>query len=1020
MKRKLIFSFMLVCVALFVYHGATLAGITGKISGIIKDAATGEPLPAVNVVIEGTTLGGATDNEGHYFIINIPPGTYTLQASMVGYAVESKTGVIVNVDHTTPIDFDLRVTAIAGEEVTVVAEREIVPMDISASHIVADVEQIVEVPLVTDIAQYIHLQAGIQGDYIRGGGLDQTQFMMDGLSVVDNRTNRPMMMVNLSAVRELNIIKGGFNPEYGNVRSGLINVVTKEGSPSVYHGSLDFRMSPAHLKHSGESLFNENNYYLRPFLDPAVCWVGTQHGTWDAETQAQYPTFIGWDAYSEQLLEDDEPINDKTPQECQDMFLWLHRAEGSGVLGQKEGKYGNKPDWNVDVSFGGPVPYVGKYLGSLSFFVSHRTNWEMFGLPVSREYYKEENTHFKLTSRLSASMKLTLEGLYGEINSVSRAVDSPGDDDYVRSGDAIFNIDLATSEHYDHRGSANLYWPSSLNPFDVFRAMQGIAFDHVLSPSTFYNVRISYVKVKNFCNGPDKWRDTSIIRYFGNTPMDESPYGFWFEGGYEVFGDQMIYKAIGAGSRDWSQVNTYDAKFDITSQVDRYNQIKAGFSFTYDDLDTHYEKVSNYCPGDSWQNIWAYPPYRGGGYVQDKLEFEGMIANFGVRFDYNEPNCDWYTVDRYSKYFKKQYKEVFTEVAPKETAKGHLKISPRLGISHPISEDAKLYFNYGHFYSMPSSSSMYQINYGSQARGISFIGNPSADLPRTVSYELGVEYNVKDLFLIHLSGYYKDVADQTGSVRYTSYDGSIDYSTIENNNFADVRGFELRLDKRFGRWITGWLNYNYMVQTSGYVGRQRYYQDENLQRIYGLQNPYQSRPMARPVARANVHIRSPINWGPTMAGIRPFGDFHVSALLQWQAGRYMTWDPLETYKLQQNVQWRGQYGFDARFSKRARFGKYSLEVFADVNNLFNIKYIDSSGFANSEDSRRYYESLHLPMYSGTIGATGDEYKAAGYIVGNDKMGDVKSADKPYIDMPNRGFLTYLNPRVVFFGLKLDF
>jgi len=66
MKKKLIFSFMLACMALFVYHGATFGGITGKVAGVIKDAATGDQLPAVNVVIEGTTLGGATDNEGHY------------------------------------------------------------------------------------------------------------------------------------------------------------------------------------------------------------------------------------------------------------------------------------------------------------------------------------------------------------------------------------------------------------------------------------------------------------------------------------------------------------------------------------------------------------------------------------------------------------------------------------------------------------------------------------------------------------------------------------------------------------------------------------------------------------------------------------------------------------------------------------------------------------------------------------------------------------------------------------------
>ena len=1000
MKRKLIFTFMLVCITLFVYQGATLAGITGKIAGVIKDAATGEPLPAVNVVIEGTTLGGATDADGSYFIINIPPGTYSIEASMVGYAVESKTGVIVNVDHTTPVDFNLRVSAIAGEEVTVTAEREIVPMDISASHIVADAEQIVEIPLITDIAQYIHLQAGIEGNYIRGGGMDQTQFMMDGLTVVDNRTNQPMMMVNLSAVKELNIIKGGFNAEYGNVRSGLINVVTKEGSPSVYHGSLDFRISPAHLKHSGSSVFSPDNYYIRPYLDEGVCWVGTKNGTWDEYTQLQYLEFMGWNAYSAKLLSDQDPNNDKTPQECRDLFLWQHALEGSGALGQKEGRYGNKPDWIVDASFGGPVPTVGKYLGNLSFFVSYRNNWEMFALPSNRDYYKEQNVNFKITSRISQSMKLTFEGLMGKINSLADNVN--GTDDYLRNGEDIYS---ALDE------GSYLYMPSSLNPFDVNQSMEGLSFDHVLSPRTFYNVRISHVHTKNSDTGPYRMRDQTILRYFGNTPVDEIPWGYAFTLGTEAIG--MLHSThLGGTSRSSSKMDALNVKFDLTSQIDRYNQIKAGFMFNYDDLDTYGAEINPVYPTHDWSVKWRHFPYRLGVYLQDKLEFEGMIANFGLRIDYNEPNCDWYSVDRYSEYFSRNFKDVFTEVTPKEPAKGKMKISPRLGVSHPISENAKLYFNYGHFYSMPTSNDMYQIRY--RYAGIYRIGNPSADLPKTVSYELGVEYNVSNLFLIHLAGYYKDVADQTGSVQYVNYDGRVNYYTTENNNYADIRGFELRIDKRFGRWITGWLNYNYMVQTSGYVGRRVYYEDLREQRIYGLQNPYQERPLARPLLRANLNFRTPRDWGPTMAGIKPFGDIRWSTLFTWRAGRYMTWDPMETYELQDNLQWKGEYNFDARFSKRVGFGKYTLELFADISNLFNTKYPSTRGFADSDDSERYYKSLHLPMYEG------EDYQAAGLVPGDDKPGDVKSEDKPYIDMPNREYLTYLNQRSVFFGLKIDF
>ncbi len=1056
MKNKLLFSVMLVCVTLFVYQGATLAGITGKIAGIITDASTGEPMPAVNVVIEGTTLGGATDNEGHFFIINIPPGTYSLQASMIGYTVESKTGIIVNVDHTTPVDFDLRVTAIAGEEITVTAEREIVPMDISASHIVADAEQILEVPMITDIAQYIHLQAGIAGNYIRGGGLDETGFMMDGLTVVDNRTNQPLMMVNLSAVRELNIIKGGFNPEYGNVRSGLINVITKEGSPGVYHGSIDFRISPPRLKHSDVSIFNPENYHLKPYLDEDVCWVGTTDATeWDGLTgddltymKNQYPDFTGWNLYSQLRMDDEDPANDITAQQARDRYMWLHRVEGSSALlpvGQKEQQYGHKPDWNMDVSLGGPVPYIGKYLGNLSFFLSHRTNWEMFALPISRDYFKQNNTNIKLTSRLSQSMKLTIEGLYGVTNTTQSNNQSFG---YFSSGQAALN----------RAGHVNMYYPESYGGFEIFQSMVGLSFDHVLSPRTFYNIRISNIKTQNhlsphypmsFKTAKDsqgnyidsegniipeshnmRLRDAmyhpetgeliedNVVRYFGNAPMDEAPYGAIIAGGPMLMDDGFYYGAHSAGGRNLSGTRTFNVKFDITSQVDRYNQIKAGFMFNYDDLINHQEFIRWESTWSSKEEIWRQYPIRYGGYIQDKLEFEGMIANFGLRLDVNDPNCEWWDLEKYDRYFTIAKKEAFYTEAPRKKVKGHLLIQPRLGVSHPISEEAKLYFNYGHFYSMPRSYTMYEIDQSSASRGIRGIGNPEAKIPITISYELGVEYNVRDLFLIHLAGYYKDIGDETGSVSYQSYDGLVSYNTYENREYSDIRGFELRIDKRFGRWITGWLNYNYMVTTSGEIGRDTNFEDPRDQRIFGWTNPIQSRPLARPRARANINIRSPRDFGPgpVIGGVKILGDIHLSTLCSWRAGSYFTWDPEGTDELYRNQQWKPSYNVDQRISKRLRFGKYSVQIFADIKNLFDIKRIDSDGFSSDMDRDLYYTSLHLAQYND------EEIYGGDYTGGKDRVGDIggPGTDKSYIDMPDIKYLTYQNRRYVQFGLRIDF
>jgi len=1029
------------------------------------------------VIIVGTTLGAAADAEGDYFVINIPPGTYNVEATMIGYQGVTMTEVLVSTDNTTPLDFSLNPTAIELETVMVTAEREVISMDQSASVITATAEEIADIPLMTDISSFVALQAGIEGDIIRGGSLDQTAFMMDGLLVVDNRANQPIMMVNLSSVKEISIIKGGFNAEYGNVRSGLINVVTKEGSMERYHGSADIRYSPARLKHSGTPLYDWDIFYMRPFMDPDVMWEGTASGAWDVRMQNQYKEFGGYNALAE-----DSPSPDDTPEDWYNQFRWIHAIEGSKALGQTEMMYGDKPDLNIDVSLGGPIPI----LPNLSFFASYRKNIEQFGLPLYRDAYEEQNIMFKLTSQLTPSMKLSFEALNGTINTTASQPRGGSGyvNQYMRSGLDVFSRELGSGDAYESGAGMTSYFPSSLVPFDIYRNMQGISLDHVLSPRTFYNLRVTHISLKHeahtydwlrddsekitFIDGevkanytPPGWTrydttdvideetgeetgETRIDTVTGVYPTDLSqlkdvPYGFWYAEGNQISLANMTYGGVGGAARDSSEINTINVKFDITSQVTKYHQLKAGFMFNYDDIKTRQASRSLYLPSDDSVDRWSHQPYRLGAYIQDKLEFEGMIANFGLRLDYNEPNTDWFTLSRYSKYLSRKYMGIFQDIDSLQVeAKGHVKISPRIGISHPITETAKFFFNYGHFYSMPTSTDMYGIGYGSQARGVDFLGNPSAELPKTVAYELGVETTLFNTFLVRLMGYYKDVSAQTGDVEYTNYDGTVDYETIENNNYEDIRGFEFTLERRCGRLVRGWLNYNYMVSTEGYTGREHYFQDARLQRIEGLQNPYQEIPLARPYARGNLTFTTP-NIGPSLAGQSLLGNIDLGLLCTWRAGRYDTWDPLDTEVLRQNLQWQSVWNIDARITKRFRFGGVSLLLFADINNLFDLKYLNSDGFEDGIDQEEYFKSLHLPMYKDDDyseywvewdgekyvdvypkGYTGDvDISGRTAVEFNDQPGDV-AADKSHIDMPNREFLWYQNARTIFVGVKFEF
>ena len=1024
-KKCLILSF-------FLLSGLSLlmAGTTGKIAGKITDAQTGEPLPGANVFVEGTTLGAATDTEGDYFILNVPPGTYSVASTMMGYAKLRQSLVRVSIDRTIKVDFKMKIQAVTGEEVTIVSERDIVQLDMSASQISFAAEQIYEVPLVVDIRQFINLQAGIEGDLIRGGGLDQQGLVVDGLTFLDNQTNAPMLIVNLSAVEEVSVIKGGFNAEYGNIRSGLINITTKSGTQR-YHGSVDVRYTPSEQKHRGPSLFSHDNFYLRPYLDPGVAFVGTANGDWDEYTQAQNEEFGGWNAFVA-----DNPDLGLTAEQARDLFIWQHRAEGSAELGHPfPGEYGNKPDYNVDLSFGGPIPFFGNNLGDMTFFASHRVNVERPIIALQRDRDYTRNSMFKLTSNISSNIKFGLEVLIGKF-------ESAGGRDV--SGGLVLNQDLVGSDAVDDSpgfftsNERGIYFPFGDSPITQDRRIFGLTFDHVLNPKTFYSVRVSFVNKENDQNGVETLQrlglfrpgfepgvsNADIIRSFGSQAVDAAPYGFSGSGGYQyALAGGAVIGGIGGGSRNLNKVNTLNAKIDLTSQITKRNEVQVGIMLNYDDLDVLEGAWGSGDPTGDQRIEYKEQAVRIGAYVQDKLEFEGMIANIGLRLDYNQPNANNFLGDPFSPFFSGVFlkpivedrKAIFEENVPSESAKSRVKISPRLGVSHPITDVSKIYFNYGHFYSMPLSSNLYAVNFGRAGSGILEVGNPSAEIPRTIAYELGYEHEIADMFLISLTGYYKDITNQTAGINFVNFDGSVNYETLNNSNYADVRGLEVSLEKRWGSWITGWVNYNYLIETNGSIGREFFFQDQRRQRNEGLRDPKQEKPLARPSARANIQLRSPDNWGPALGGIKPLEDVTVDLLFQYKSGNYFTWEPIGPFTVENNLQWKSTYDWDLRIGKRVTIGRRDFTFFADIFNVFNTKRMSGGGFRNTQvDMRNYLNSLHLPIYEE------QKYQDAGFTAGDDQVGDMRSADKSYIDMPDNLSFAFNAPRVVVFGFRASF
>ncbi len=213
------------------------AGTTGKIVGLVVDASTKEPLPGANIMVENTIFGAATDLEGTFFILGIPPGIYSLRANMIGYTDVVTTNVRVASDKTTTLEFELTETSLElGETIEIVAEKPLVKKDLTSteSNIGSD---IIDILPVDDFNDVVNLQAGVVDGHFRGGRTGEVAYMINGIPVNDVYSGDIVVEVENNSIQELTVISGTFNAEYGQAMSGVVNIVTKEGT-STYTGDV--------------------------------------------------------------------------------------------------------------------------------------------------------------------------------------------------------------------------------------------------------------------------------------------------------------------------------------------------------------------------------------------------------------------------------------------------------------------------------------------------------------------------------------------------------------------------------------------------------------------------------------------------------------------------------------------------------------------------------------------------------------------------------------------------------------
>jgi outer membrane receptor protein involved in Fe transport len=767
---------LLSVVAVMILALSTLSAQTaGKISGKITDQETGEPLVGCNVVVVGTLMGASTDPDGNYFIINVPPGKFDVEASLLGYQKVLQQEVIVNSGKTTTANFKLKSSALIQQEVVVHATRPDVQPEKTSTSTVIRPEDVQSLAGMRDIGDVIGLAADVTDGHFRGGRANEEYYMLQGMGIVNPYDASAAFRPILSAVEEVEVITSGFGAQYGNAQSGIVNITMKEGKADKWSSRFEVRGRAPGLKYFGPSVYDQNSQpYLQKLADPNF-W---QHG----DATNNYTPIAGW---TPSRYGGDSTVILQISQ-----LLW--KSATSRDLNSKYWR--SQIDYSIEGATGGPLA------PGVTMFLALRSNIENAIVPT-----EEPNKQYQVMGNV--------------------AFDLGGGAALRVSGGYQFEFDNVLGTSTDpNRISTNFYqwiWDRILGISYQERTNQqvGARFTQALSPRTFYEIKLNSLRTTNRL-GTSPYYDviTDAVRNMetGTAIVTRAMNFMWYQ---NMTAKTFFY--LGNNLSDFNDEKTFTASLDasITSQVTNSHLINAGIQGNYYNLSIN-DIGSIASKGGITLRNFSGTPYELALYAQDKMEFEGMIANVGLRWDLWNSNNSYY-LDQFDPFVLRDSLGNPTlnynaDSAPKVQAKPIGRLQPRVGVSFPVSTTTVFHLNYGTFMQRPSFQNVLGVTEKMPPPPTSptpsTLGNPRLKPQVTNQYDVGVMQGLGQGFTLDVSGYYKDIKDLIDQAVFLNLSTGTSYNSYFNRDYADVRGFRVSLANRRGA-LTGSLNYQFSVAT---------------------------------------------------------------------------------------------------------------------------------------------------------------------------------------------------------------
>ncbi|MBD3374129.1 TonB-dependent receptor [candidate division KSB1 bacterium] len=900
---------------LLLMAAASVAKQTGKIAGVITDAETKEPLIGANVIIQGTQLGAATDLKGWYVILNVPPGKYTLNIRYIGYQNVTVKDVQVNIGRTTKINVPLTSDVVdLGESVTITAERPIVEIDKTSSSVHYEASEM-EIMPVENLRSVLELSPGINKNAdgtlsIRGGGSFEINYSINGVKSLNTNTGVPAYGtgtksenswkydVNPLAVAQMEVITGGFNAEYGNAQSGVVNVVTKEGG-SQFSGGLQVEYLPPGKYHWGDYVYSRQQHEWQQWGD---------FDNWLAEPQFQDSSGV---------------VDVEAARRNYNLWIKNHTPSEDNILGVYD--YRKKAYTRYLFSFGGPL---GRDAKKMSFFLAGEIKHKPTRLPTREQVQKLTNTSLVLTYKPNSMHHLKFTGLY----------------QHYYSGMGSGSEDIRWAGLWGTYGAKRKYTLIYDSPREETVYAQSINYKLIFSPKAYLETSFTHQnEILYALQTPTPGIDKDVQLHPDPQDRQLEDRGPWNEKYREYYTWSSLYNQA-------SVTHFYEAKANYTHQFSNTNLFKAGIETWLMDQDYNASSslsVSAFIWRTGFATNYKARTWYTSAYIQDKMEFAGMVANIGLRMDAYNFGAD-VPKDKYNVF----YPALGSKSAGKpewEPSKTHITVSPRLGFSFPIGEKTAFRVQYGHFRSMPIINRALD---NQTFNGWNSYGNPNLRPKLSVNYEVGVQRNLWDTHQLDIVTYYNDLKDQVSAIYIQSSTGSQNkpddlkgtYLSYDNSGYGNSRGVEISFSNRV---VTHWqyrFSYTLSQTNYGYYGvyLDRVQMSEELEQKY----TYSASDFLAPEDRTHrfngvltYRFGDSEHFMPLLAPI--VKNLSASVIISVRSGLSYYWSPEYQfdYRVESNRRYPMESQTDLRIEKPFSIGPLELTASVRVLNLFNNQHL---------------------------------------------------------------------------------